>query len=77
MSLETVYKADVKFMITNNYGSNNYQSADMYIAANMSIGYPYKVYISAVSNGQRDIDGGDFRLNVRYAKYDPNQATDS
>jgi len=42
----------------------------MYIGANMSIGFPFKIYITALSD---DGGVGDFRLKYRYEKYDPNK----
>jgi hypothetical protein len=77
VSLESKYKADVMFIASTSFAAKDRQSASMYISANMSIGYPYKVYLTAVSTGQEVDEVGDFRFNVRYEKYDPNKTEDS
>ena len=38
----------------------------------LSIGYPYKVYLNVISNGRSAIEPSDFRMNVTYVIYDPN-----
>jgi len=76
VSLESAYRADVTFIAGTSFADQDRQSAEMYINANMSIGYPYKVYLTAVSSGEEAAEVGDFRFNVRYEKYDPNK-TDS
>jgi hypothetical protein len=47
----------------------------MYPGANMSIGYPFKVYLTmestAIINDQVN-EISDFRFDVRYNKFDPN-----
>ena len=66
-------RADSKFMVALNYRSNNYQEADMLAGTDLSIGYPYKVYLNIISNGPEANTPSDFKLNITYSKHDPNE----
>lgn len=61
-----------KFMVGLNYRSNKYQEADMLAGTDLSIGYPYKVYLNIVSTGTDRSEPTDFKLNITYVKHDPN-----
>ena len=37
----------------------------------LSIQYPYKVYLTLVANGTRSSDFGIYELDVQFKKYDP------
>jgi len=58
-------------MVGLNYRSNKYQEADMISGTDLSIGYPYKVYLNVVSTGADRSEPADFKLNITYVKFDP------
>ena len=72
VSLMQSVRADSKFMVALNYRSNKYQEADMLPGTDLSIGFPYKVYLNVISNGLSQSEPSDFRLNITYSKHDPN-----
>jgi len=43
----------------------------MNVNIDMSIGYPYKVYLTIISNGAIK-EPSDFKINVKYVKYNTN-----
>lgn len=45
----------------------------MQVGTDLLIGYPYKVYLTFVSIGDMNLPG-DFKINIKYQKYDPNAA---
>lgn len=47
----------------------------MNVGTDLSIGYPYKVYLSFVSTGILNAPG-DFKIKVKFQKYDPNAVFD-
>ena len=60
-------------MVALNYRSNKYQEAEMIAGTDLSIGYPYKVYLNVISTGD-DVDTpSEFKLNITYLKHDPNE----
>lgn len=65
-------RTDSKFMVGLSYRSNKYQEADMLPGTDLSIGYPYKVYLNVISNGLSQSEPSDFKLNITYSKHDPN-----
>lgn len=65
-------KIESKFMVGLSYRSNKYQEASMLAGTELSIGYPYKVYLNMISTGKDAAESSDFRLNITYVKYDPN-----
>ncbi len=44
----------------------------MIAGTDLSIGYPYKVYLNLISTGEKISEPSDFKLNITYVKYDPN-----
>lgn len=60
-------------MVGLNYRSNKYQEAEMLPGTDLSIGYPYKVYLNVISEGADRSEPSDFKLNITYVKYDPNR----
>ena len=38
----------------------------------LSIGFPYRVYLNVISQGEDETESSDFNLNITYVKYDPN-----
>ena len=71
VSLITSLRVDALFMVGLNYGSNKYQHAEMLPGTDLSIGFPYKIYLNLVSTGKDDKEPSDFRFFVQYDKYDP------
>lgn len=59
-------------MVGLNYRSNKYQEAEMTPGTDLSIGYPYKVYLNIISEGSDRSEPSDFKLNITYVKFDPN-----
>ncbi len=49
VQLDALYQAKVKFIVSTSFASNDYQQADMYMGANMSIAFPFKAYLTAIS----------------------------
>ena len=44
----------------------------MLAGTDLSIGYPYKVYLNIVSTGTDRSEPTDFKLNITFVKHDPN-----
>ena len=72
VQLMSEVRSKSKFMVGLNYRSNKYQEADMLAGTDLSIGYPYKVYLNIVSTGTDRSEPTDFKLNITYVKHDPN-----
>ena len=72
VQLMSEVRSKSKFMVALNYRSNKYQEADMISGTDLSIGYPYKVYLNVVSTGKDRAEPTDFKLNITYVKYDAN-----
>jgi len=45
---------DSYFIVTQSFGSNDYQKAKMEVGTDLLIGFPYKVYLTFVANGAVD-----------------------
>jgi hypothetical protein len=58
-------------MVALNYRSNKYQGAEMVAGTDLSIGYPYKVYLNIISTDKKE--PSEFKLNITYSKHDPNE----
>lgn len=73
VSLITSLRIEGLFMVGLNYGSNKYQHSKMVAGTDMSIGFPYKIYLNLISTGKTDKFPSDFRFFVQYDKYDPSK----
>ena len=60
-----------KFIASVSYKSNKYLHADIEPGQTLSIGYPYRIFLTMVSE-TGNMNDANFKLNVKYVKYDPN-----
>jgi len=51
VTLLSKLRVEGHFMVTQSYGSNNYQKAIMEPQTDLMIGFPYRVYLNFISTG--------------------------
>lgn len=57
------------FIASEAFSAKKYKVADMYDGAVVSIGFPFKVYLTLESTAETEADISDFTMSVKYLKY--------
>lgn len=57
------------FIASEAFSAKKYKVADMYDGAVVSIGFPFKVYLTLESTAETEAEISDFSMSVKYLKY--------
>jgi len=71
VTMESSSNIKGKFIASVSYKSNKYLHASIETGQTLSIGYPYRIFLT-MSSETGNSNKADFKLNVKYVKFDPN-----
>ena len=71
VTMESSSNIKGKFIASVSYKSNKYLHADIESGQTLSIGYPYRIFLTMASETGKS-DNADFKLSIKYVKFDPN-----
>ena len=77
ITLKESKNVEVFFIASQRYGTNEYLYKNMTNGQELSIRYPYKVYLTIVSNSTDSSQYGQYKIEAKFKKYDPDAPEDS